>query len=173
MIALIPGHGAKPGWDPGAVLGETTEAARNQALCEAALAAASAAGHEARIFASGPYPDRVVKVASWIGGEQGLILHVHHDCHGGQGRMVLHHRDSVMGASAADAVVLAMPVPCRVVPAFDDRPSAGSRAWLFNSAYLCGLAWHYPRICAVVLEVLTMDVPTDLDVTVGAALGGM
>lgn len=181
--ALIPGHGRKATWDPGAVAdlngdgdidAAETEAYRNAVICEAARDALHAAGQQVRVFAEGSYADRVKAAAAWAAGNRLLVLHIHHDGHGCGGRAVYHHRDSVPGASAADPVagVLgdALSEAVHVVAAYDDRKTA-SKPWLFNAAYLCRLTWDVPRACSVVVEALSVDDPRELDGVVGRALG--
>ena len=182
MTPLIPGHGDKGTHrDPGAcfdldgdksVSVSETEAARNFVMATEIARVLNADGGKARVFAEGTYSRRRKDALAWQGDHDGPHVHVHHDS--GRGRMVLYDRESAWGRRVANAIADevsdALEEPVRAVSCYDDRPKAGSKAWLYRAWSLIAPLLSEDHACGVVLEILSVRDPLVLDPLIASAV---
>lgn len=191
-LALIPGHGNRPGrYDPGAVGTHAglrvEEAGRVRTLALYIAEAARAAGLPCtRHGEETQYRDRQASaVAAHAGTRTIVLLHLHFNAglagRGSDYGLVLHDPRSSAGAATARKLAASIPaaMAARGIPAFrSQRVTAAVRPTWDRAANLLEPAWAVPNAHAVLLEPAFLDHPAGVaavadDATLAALAAGI
>lgn len=150
LLYVVPGHGPRPWYDPGATVGDAHEAVLVRQLAADIEEAAKAAHLTTKTMGSGYYSARnaaALAAAEVSPARRTAVIHLHLNAAGSASAryaMAMHDKRSKGGGTLAALMAVGMKrikgAPwggdVRVMPVYNDRASAGDRAWLYR-AYGC------------------------------------
>lgn len=198
LLILLPGHGWRPHWDPGAVSGRAIEAHLCRAYPALVGEGVRAEGWQVETRDTGDYPDRDVaaKAARVAAGSPLTVIGLCHvnSC-AGRPSLVGHLEESHAGGRLAlilaehlsDRLPDRMADPTRPLAylrAWRDLPADGPEAWKRNGRRLQEPSYNGsgPKGCGILLEPWTVQQAADLDgetlvdllaATAGAIVAGL
>ena len=168
MIAyIVTGHGWKsPGnYDPGTVHNGLEEAKSVRRLAEVLRPALAARGVQVVVDDVGHYSERHARAMALLRKQAPttpmVVIHLHHNASSNTSArkaLAMYDRRSSLGASLAAALAGPMALSafgreCELVPVYDDQPTAGDRAWLYNAFSCIDEVFAGPAtVCACLLE---------------------